>query len=157
MDILLISALVLLGILFLVVEVLILPGVSIGGLLSVASYIGAVYMAYVHFGGTGVAISAVVIIAVSAIALFFSLRSKTWNRLALEDKLDAASGVAPQSELNVGDEGESLSRLAPMGRVAIGGKSYEAKSSGEYIEEHSAVEVVAFENSNVVVRKRKQY
>ncbi len=152
MDILLISALVLLGIIFLLVELLILPGISIGGVLSVLSYGSAIYLAYINVGGFAAIITALVIAAVSAVAIIFSLRSKTWNRLALEDKIEASSSSTPEAEVKIGDEGEALSRLAPMGRVVINGTNYEAKSSGEYIDAKSAVEVVGFENSNVVVR-----
>ncbi len=152
MDILLISALVLLGIIFLVVELLILPGISIGGVLSALSYGGAIYIAYGRLGGFAAVVVAVVIAVLSTIALVVSLRGKTWKRLALNDKLEAASNQAPEAEVKVGDTGEALSRLAPMGRVVINGTNYEAKSSGEYIDAKSRVEVVGFENSNVVVR-----
>ena len=40
-----------------------------------------------------------------------------------------------------------------MGKVEIGGRIYEAKSTDVYIDQRSTVEVVGFENFNVVVRK----
>ncbi len=155
MDILIVSALVLLGVLFLTIELLILPGVSIGGLLSVASDIGAAYLAFTRLGVSAGVVTIVAIILLSAIALYFSLRSKTWRRLTLNAKLESSSANTPQVALSVGDVGEAASRLAPMGRVVIKGKSYEAKSSGEYIDARASIEVVDFENSNVVVKIKK--
>ena len=61
--------------------------------------------------------------------------------------------VIPAEELQVGDRGVTLSRLSPMGKVEIGGRIYEAKSTDVYIDQRSTVEVVGFENFNVVVRK----
>ena len=40
-----------------------------------------------------------------------------------------------------------------MGKVQIGGKIYEAKSVDVYIDQKQDVEVVGFENFNVIVRK----
>jgi membrane-bound ClpP family serine protease len=60
---------------------------------------------------------------------------------------------SPSQELNVGDKGVAVSRLSPMGKVNIGGKVYEAKSIDAYIDQRCEVEVVDFENFNVVVKK----
>ena len=49
--------------------------------------------------------------------------------------------------------GMTVSRLAPMGKVEIGGKIYEAKSMDSYIDPRREVEVVGFENFNIIVRK----
>ncbi len=39
-----------------------------------------------------------------------------------------------------------------MGKVEIGGRVYEAKSTGAYIDQRRAVEVVGFENFSVIVK-----
>ena len=46
----------------------------------------------------------------------------------------------------------TLSRLSPMGKVCIDGKIVEAKSLDAYVDPKTMVEVVDFENSNVVVK-----
>ena len=61
--------------------------------------------------------------------------------------------IIPDNEVKAGDRGVAVSRLAPMGKVEIGGRIYEAKSTDVYIDQRSTVEVVGFENFNVVVRK----
>jgi membrane-bound ClpP family serine protease len=42
-----------------------------------------------------------------------------------------------------------------MGTVVIDGVSYEAKTTGGFVDQHTEVEVVGFENFNVVVREVK--
>ena len=59
---------------------------------------------------------------------------------------------SPESELKVGDRGVTLSRLAPMGKVDFGGRTYEAKSLDSFVDPRKEVEVVGFENFNVIVR-----
>ena len=60
---------------------------------------------------------------------------------------------SPEKEVKVGDRGRALSRLAPMGKVEFGGRIFEAKSLDAYIDVRSEVEVVGFENFDVIVKK----
>ena len=144
--------LVLLGVFFLVVELVFLQGVTIGVLLSLASYGSAIYLAFRSNGVMGGVIVIVIILLLSLIATIFSLRAKTWRRLALNDKLEGVSMPSPEHELVVGDKGVSLSRLCPMGKVNFNGKVYEAKSLDAYIDQRSEVVVVGFENFTVLVK-----
>ena len=59
----------------------------------------------------------------------------------------------PEKEISVGARGISVSRLSPMGKVEIDGKSYEAKSADVFIDQKQPVEVVGFDNFAVIVKK----
>lgn len=149
----LVVLLILLGVFFLVVELIFLPGVTLGTILSVASYGAAIYLAFDRFGFVGGMITLFVVVALSLVATVVSLRAKTWQRLALNDKVDGKSQESPATAVGVGDKGVTISRLSPMGKVEIAGKLYEAKSGGEYIDQRTEVEVVGFENFTVLVKK----
>ena len=153
MDIFYIVILVLLGSLFLVAEMLFLPGVTLGAILSMACYGGAIYIGFADFGTTVGVIVVGVVALISLVTAILSLRAKTWRRLSLNQQIDSVSVDDPQSEVNIGDKGVAVSRIAPMGKVNIAGKSYEAKSADVFIDQREAVEVIGFENSAVVVRK----
>ena len=84
----LVVLLILLGVFFLVVELIFLPGVTLGTILSVASYGAAIYLAFDRFGFVGGMITLFVVVALSLVATVVSLRAKTWQRLALNDKVD---------------------------------------------------------------------
>lgn len=145
--------LVFLGILFLLAELLLLPGISIGGILAMVCYGGAIWYAFDSLGVMAGVWTIVIVGVVSLISLLFSLRAKTWNRFALKQNIDSTSMPQPEQELSVGVVGVAISRLAPMGKVSIDGKIYEAKSEGDYIDQKQSVEVVGFENFSVIVRK----
>ena len=149
----LIIILVLLGVFFLVAELIFLPGVTLGAILAAASYGAAIYFAFVRLGVIGGVLTIVVVVAASLVAVVVSLRAKTWQRLALNDKVEGTSMESPAQELKVGDKGVAVSRLSPMGKVNIGGKVYEAKSIDAYIDQRCEVEVVDFENFNVIVKR----
>lgn len=147
--------LILLGLFFLVAELVFLPGAALGVILSLASYAAACYFAFVRFGMVGGFIALGVIILLSLIATVISLRAKTWQRFALKDKVEGQSMQTPANELHEGDCGVTISRLSPMGKVMINGKEYEAKSAEAYIDQRTEVEVVGFENFTVIVKSRK--
>jgi membrane-bound ClpP family serine protease len=142
--------LIVLGLLFLVAEIVLLPGVSVGALLALVC--DAIYLAFrYHDTPTGIVV-VVLIVILSLVATILSLRAKTWQRFSLRQKIDSSSMPSPQTRLRLGERGVTLSRLSPMGRVEIGGELYEAKSLDAYVDPRTEVEVVGFENFSVIVK-----
>ena len=124
----LIILLILLGVLFLVAELVLLPGVSLGALFALVCYGSAIYTAFADYGPFTGGIVVLIILALSFVATVLSLRSKTWQRFSLKQKIESSSMPLPDNEVKAGDRGVAVSRLAPMGKVEIGGRIYEAKS-----------------------------
>lgn len=145
--------LILLGVLFLVAELVFLSGSFIGTILSLACYGGAVWLAFAGYGYTAGIVVVVVIAVLSLVATIISLRAKTWQRLSLNQEIESSSMEQPDATLKVGDRGVTVSRLSPMGKVEIGGNIYEAKSTDAYVDPKCEIEVTGFENFNVIVRK----
>ena len=144
--------LVLLGLFFLVAELVFLPGAALGVILSLASYAAATYFAFVRIGMVGGFITLGIILLLSLIATIISLRAKTWQRFALKNKVEGQSMQTPAKEVKIGDCGVTISRLSPMGKVLIGGKEYEAKSAEAYIDQRTEVTVTGFENFTIIVK-----
>ena len=149
----LIAFLVLLGAFFLVAELVFLPGVTFGLVLSLLGYGAAIYLGFARLGFVGGVITLVIVVTLSLLVTVLSLRAKTWQRLALNDKVEGQSMDTPSDNVSVGDKGVCVSRLSPMGKVNIAGKVYEAKSVDAYVDQRSDVEVVGFENFTVIVKK----
>ncbi len=153
MELLLIIALILFGVLFLVAELVFLPGVSVGGILSLICFGSSIYMAF-HELGTEAGITATLVcLVLAAAATVLSLRSKTWKRFSLRQKIASSSMPAPAEEnIRPGDRGVTLSRLAPAGKIEIQGRIYEARSLDSYVDPRTPVEVVGFENFTIIVK-----
>ncbi len=145
--------LVLLGVLFLVAELLVITGSVIGTLLALVCYGSAIYLAFAQYGTCVGMIVVAAIALVSLIATIVSLRSKTWRKLSLQQEIDSASMPLPEDKLKAGNRGVALSRLAPTGKVEIAESIYEARSMDVFIDQRSDVEVVGFENFTVIVKK----
>lgn len=145
--------LIVLGVLFLVLELVLLPGVSFGAVLSLVCYGSAIYMAFADYGANVGVVVLSVIFAISVLTTILSLRAKTWRRFSLNQEIDSTSMAQPSDELTIGQCGVAISRLSPTGKVEFGGKTYEARSIDVYIAQREDVEVVGFDNFTVVVRK----
>jgi membrane-bound ClpP family serine protease len=143
MDIFIVIVLCLVGILLVLVEIFLIPGVTfvlVGGFLFGA---GGVFYAYSKMGVVPGTIALFSMLVLFGATFIWLLKSKTLdNTIAL--KTDINSTVATDDALNVkeGDEGISLSRLNPIGKVRVNGVTMEAKSLGDFIDENTPVIVV---------------
>jgi membrane-bound ClpP family serine protease len=151
----LIALLILVGGLMLVVELVLLPGITIAAIGALGCYGGAGWLAWNNYGVRGLLFVVAVVIVLTVVATWFSLRAKTWQRFALGDKIESRSQEAPQRKVKAGDRGTALGRLAPMGKVTIDGREYEAKTTGAFVDQQTEVEVVGFENFIVIVKPVK--
>ena len=80
------------------------------------------------------------------------LRSKSFNRVALKTDIDSKLVSSRDLGIVPGDEGLTLSRLAPIGKARINGITVEAKSMDELIDENTPVEVIRVDGYNVIVK-----
>ncbi len=147
-----IAILVVFGVLFLVAELVFLPGVSVGAVLSLVCYGSAIYLAFSNYDPWIGALVVLLVVVLSLAATVVSLRAKTWQRFSLKQEIGSSSMPRPDKELHPGDRGTTLSRLSPMGKVEIGGRVYEAKSLGAYVDPRTPIEVAGFENFSVIVK-----
>ena len=145
--------LIVLGLLFLVAELLLFPGLSIGGILALVCYGGAIWYAFDSLSVIAGWWTVAVVLALSLLTVIISLRAKTWQRLALKQEIDSVSMPKPETEVALGTLGVTISRLAPMGKVSINGKTYEAKSTDVFIDQRQYVEVVGYDNFTLIVKK----
>lgn len=152
MSLLAIILLILLGLILILLEFLVVPGVTIAGIGGLLLLCGAVYISYKTHGtmignytllGTSLALF---------VTLFFSLRKKTWRRLMLNSNIDSQSFETLIDKIKPGDTGTTISRLNPMGRVMVNDLNVEAKSTGEFIDPNINVLITKVEENKIVVK-----
>ena len=79
------------------------------------------------------------------------MRSKTLNRLSLQESIDSKVDPLKNLVVKVGDRAVTLSRLAPIGKIKVNDKVVEAKSVKDFIDDGVEVVVVAVDSTNVEV------
>lgn len=156
MSILAIIIIIVLGILLFIVEFLLIPGVTIAGIGGAILMGVAVYMSYKTHGNT-VGNYTLIATLILTIGMFvYALRAKTWNRLMLKKDLEGKVEVGLENEtVKVGDRGESITRMAPIGKVLINGLVVEGKSQRGFLDPHTLVEVIKVLNTQVIIKPIK--
>ena len=152
MTALIIILLIVLGIVLLLLEFLVIPGVTvaaIGGILMIA---GGVYMTYDHYGSSLGHLSILLVVILFGTSMALALKSKSWNKIMLKTEADSTVQKLENSNIAIGDQGVCASRLAPMGMVKFNKNSVEAKSMGPYIDEKTSVEVVGIVDKIIIVK-----
>jgi len=152
-ELIIIIALISIGIIFLLVEIFLLPGITVAGIAGTIFMIAGIIYAYASLGTVAGNIS----IAASAIALggFFALviKSRAIQKIGLKSSIKETVDNSFLKKVNVGDRGIALSRLNPIGKVMIADVEMEGKSfDNEFIEEEAEIEVVKVDSVNVLVK-----
>jgi membrane-bound ClpP family serine protease len=83
--------------------------------------------------------------------LYWSLRSRAWERFSLKTTIDGRVNEIDLNSLRTGDEGSAVSALRPMGKAEIGGKLFEVTSLGIYIETGTRIRIVRVSSNQIVV------
>jgi len=157
MSITAIILLILLGIFLFIVEFLLVPGVTIAGIGGAIVMAAAVYFAYTTHGNTVGNYTLVATLVMTVGIGAYVLRAKTWKRLALNKNIESKVEVGLEDDkIKVGDRGESITRMAPIGRVMINGIIVEGKSHRGFLDPHTPVEVIKVLNTQVVVKSLKK-
>lgn len=153
MDIVIIASLIIAGLILFIIEVFLLPGISIAGIVSAGCLLYANYYAFDTLGTIpGCITLAVSALGVVAITIWF-MRSKTVDKLSLKKTIDYRPEPLKGLDLKVGDEGIALTRLALIGNAEFSGRIIEVRSSGDFIDEKSKIRVERILDGIVMVQK----
>ena len=147
---------IILGILLFVIEFLLVPGVTVAGIGGLILTVFGVYKAFNDFGPTTGAWVLIGTLMISVFVIVMSLRARTWNRLMLKTNIKGTVDTdITEDQIMVGDQGSTLTRLAPMGKVIVNELVREAKSTEGYIDEHTEIEVVSVLGTRISVKPFK--
>jgi membrane-bound ClpP family serine protease len=150
-----IALLILIGIALLVAEFFIFIGSAIAGIIGFILTAIGVYLTYKTYGTATGHVVLLFTTVLFVIAVFFSLRSRTWKKIALHSEVDGKVNTIEDHKIKEGDIGITISKVAPMGKVKVNDIVVEAKSIGIYIEENTEVEVVKIYESNILIKPLK--
>ena len=151
LDIAIILFLMAAAIILILVEIFLLPGITVASVGGAIFAIGGAVFAYsvsAEVGHWTLALSAIAFAAI----FFWLLRSHSFNKVALHTNVDSKLTSSRDLGIQPGDEGITLSRLAPIGKARIKGIVVEAKSMNDLIDEETPIVVVRVDSYNVLVR-----
>lgn len=149
----LVITLIIVGLLLLFAEILIIPGVGVAGILGLLSLAGSCVYAFLEIGNTaGIIVTAVLSVLLVALTVYV-LRAKTWKRVSLSTNIE--SKAVAEVTVSVGDEGKTLTRLAPMGQALIGEDPVEVKALEGMINPDMDIVVVMIDDNKIYVKLKE--
>ena len=142
MDATLWIILLVLGFILLLVELFVVPGTSVIGIVGFSALVYGIIRIFLDYGTTAGWIATASVLVVCVILVVWFLKTKSWKKVMLDDKLDGKVNILDNQKIKVGDEGKSLSRLAPIGQAIFAGEIFEVQSMDGFIDQKTPVKVV---------------
>lgn len=145
-----VTALVL-GLILLFVEVAIVPGFGVAGVLGVLALGAGAVAAWTELGPLWGGLTGASSLVAAVIMLVWLPRSRAGRKMVLEHSQADAVSQQDRSDL-IGRHGITVTPLRPIGRVRFGRDEVDVITEGEYIDSNQEVEVMTVEGARVVVR-----
>ena len=157
------------GIILLLLEIFVIPGFAITGVIGIILIIGSIFLSLIGnnlpFWDSGAVSRAAIQLSVSLLFAFiliyvlarFLPKSSAFSRLVLsnEEKADQGFVSYPSIKELVGMEGIALTTLRPAGSAEFNGQRYDVVADWEYIPKGNKVKVIRVEGIKVVVKELK--
>lgn len=153
METLIIITLIVAGLILLLVEVFLIPGISIAGIASCCCFIYAVYYAFSAIGTAAGIITIVASAIGTTIATIWFMKSKTVDKLSLHKTIDYKPTPLNGLVLKVGDIGITTTRLTLIGNAEFKGHIIEVQSADGFIDEKTPVKVYRIADQIVYVKQ----
>lgn len=150
-EYIIIASLIMLGLLLLLVEVIFIPGTTVVGIVGGLLCVAGVAYTYASLGSTVGHIATGGTLLAGFTVFWYGLKTDVWSRFALKNKI--SSRVSEDDPLpSIGQKGNTIGMLRPVGVVEIEGKRYEAQShSGALLARNLMIRVVKIENRKIFV------
>ena len=155
MDVLIIIALIAAAVILFLVELFVIPGISLAGISALVCIIYANYYAFANLG-TGAGFITLIISGIACIgSLVWFMRSKTLDKLALKKDITSKIDRSAAEKVKVGDTGITITRLAQIGNAEINGNIIEVKSMDGLLNEKTPIVVNRITDGIILVEKLK--
>ncbi|WP_158861023.1 NfeD family protein [Lunatibacter salilacus] len=158
------------GVVFLLVEIFVLPGFGVFGILGIVGILAGLTLGMVPndafdftFVASGKLFSALLTVILSAIlatVLIFTLTPKVneWKAfssisLATTQQSNEGYTSTSYSDDMIGKEGVAHTRLMPSGKILVDDEMYDAYSRGEFIDRGEKVKIISAEGTSLKVKK----
>lgn len=149
-SIILVVGLMVAGLALLAIEVLVIPGFGVIGVLGGASMISSVWVAYEYVSPTYSVIAVIAGLGASGLLFWLFPKTAAGKAMVLQSAVTGKAGRADNVLLE-GREGVVLTDLRPSGSVEIDDRSIDVVTDGRYVEKGTKVRVVRVEGARVVV------
>ena len=151
MNLLIILFLIFLGIVLLLIELTILPGITIAGVGGVLLFGYSIYLAFSSYGTLGGLLTLAFVLIVAPTLVMMLFKGKSGKKMMLKTVLYGTANEIDAEKVKIGDVGVTIGRLAPMGKIKVNDEVVEVKSTGTFVDPGAKVRIIRIEKSLITV------
>lgn len=152
---LLVVLLMVVGVVLLALEIFVIPGFGIVGLLGCASILAAGVVAWMGLAPGYGLLAAVAGAAAAGVMLWSFPRTRAGRAMVLHETQRSGRGPDARLASLAGMEGRALTPLRPSGTAEIGDRTVDVVTDGVYVDAGVPVRVAKVEGTRVVVEPRE--
>ena len=146
-----IVALILIGLILLAVELFLIPGTTIVGILGLLFTVGGVISSFTSLG-TNIGFLVLGISVVGAgLMLYFGLKGNVWQKFSLKGQINSKFNEDVEMTVSMSEEGKTISALRPMGKAEFRNGIVEVRSMGGYLPTNTKVRVIKIQDKIIMV------
>ncbi len=147
----LVVLLIVLGLVLLVVELLVIPGFGVIGVLGIGSLVGATIVATRELGPASGALAFAIGVVLTALLFYVVPRTRVGREFVLASDQRGSRAAEPGREGLEGTHGVAVTPLRPAGSARFGDRVVDVVADGVYVEVGASIRVVKVEGARVVV------
>ncbi len=151
MDLLVVSALILLGLLLVIAEIIFVPGTTVVGVIGAGFMIAGIVSSFSYLGQQGGWITVGVTGLSSILIFYYAFKANVWGRFSLKTSSQGKVNEGGLDGLSAGQEGKAISALRPSGKAEISDKTYEVKTLGDFVASGSKVRIIKVTSNQIIV------
>ena len=146
--------LILLGLVLVILEILVLPGIVIGviGAGLILFGITSSYRYYNASTGNTILLGTILL---STLLIYLVFRSNTWKKLTLNSSIDGKVNTLDENLIKAGDKGVTVSKVGSIGKASINDIQVEVESLNGFISENTEIIVVKITQGKILVKAVK--
>lgn len=149
-----IITLIIIGQVLLFIELAVIPGLGIAGILGLGTIVGSCYLSFTQISSSAGIASIIVNIILAIIITTLTLRGKTWKKYSLKTNIESkVDSSAKDKGVAIGSIGTTVTRLAPSGTATIDGITLEVTTRGSLVNAQTQIEVTEILGNKVFVKE----
>ncbi len=152
---LIVLSLIVVGIVFLLLEILVVPGATVVGLFGLGLVIAGIVVSFNHYGAEVGIMTLAATLVISLASIGIALRSNTWKKAMHSSALEGKVNIVEADKVVKGDEGVAITRLNPMGKALIKDEYYEVRSLDNLVAENTPITVIKVEGNKIIVKPKE--
>lgn len=147
-------SIIFIGLLFIIAEILFVPG-GVLGIFGVLVLLFGIYYGFSYGGNSRGAVVLGITFIITIGSIIYAVRSKTWKKVSLETTMGQKFNVNSDNHIEKGAEGRAITRLNPMGKARFGDETVEVISASGFLDEKTKIYVHKTEGSKIYVKPKE--